>query len=118
MIICLGPICFPVWHLLPILVLAFSHIKTWFFKLAGIELPEPADKALEDKKTDGDNASAGPATGNGADKGGAAPEGFRLRANGPGGVTKVTSVEHWQTLQKVTGSPCPPPPSPRTEVLT
>jgi len=50
MIICLGPICFPVWHLLPILVLAFSHIKKWFFKLAGIELPEPAEKALEEEE--------------------------------------------------------------------
>ena len=34
MIICLGPICFPIWHLIPVLILLWSRIKVtalWVF---------------------------------------------------------------------------------------
>ncbi|KAJ1476761.1 hypothetical protein T484DRAFT_1823784, partial [Baffinella frigidus] len=99
MIICLGPICFPIWHLLPILVLVFSHFKKWFCKMVGIELPEEPEKKLEDKKSDGEPQAVEGANAQNGDAGAAAP-GLRRRNTFAGGVTKVESVEHWQRLQE------------------
>jgi hypothetical protein len=99
MIICLGPICFPIWHLLPILLFVFNYFKKWFCKLVGIELAEEPEKKLEDKKNDGEQEAVEGADAPNGDAGEAAP-GLRRRNNG-GGVTKVESVEHWRRLQEV-----------------
>ena len=30
MIICLGPVCFPCWHLIPVLFLLWARFKVWY----------------------------------------------------------------------------------------
>jgi len=95
MIICLGPICFPVWHLIPVLFLLWARLKVFFYNLMGWQLPvdpkKDDDKALED-------AADAKKLADGA-------EGSEVRRRKTtGGVTKVESVEQWKALLQESGS--------------
>mmetsp|Transcript_34742 Transcript_34742/g.71683 ORF Transcript_34742/g.71683 Transcript_34742/m.71683 type:complete len:186 (+) Transcript_34742:34-591(+) len=94
MIICLGPVCVPIWHLLPVLLYLFTKSKTWVYWLCGWEIPEEEEKK---EKTDEDFDETQPLLG-----GDAADDasGLRKRKGGAAGVTKIESVDQWQQLQK------------------
>ena len=130
MIICLGPICFPVWHLLPVLIFLWSRIKVGAAAAAAAPCvllrachalttarqrlqasvynamgwPLPVDP----KKDEGvglvdasDGTEGGTVTADG--------EGADLRhRKTTGGVTKVETLEQWTALLQesgATGSP-------------
>jgi hypothetical protein len=93
MIICLGPICFPIWQLFPVLVLLLAKAKAVYYWMIGKPMPvEDGDK----KKVDGPNeakvADAGDSSASSAET---------LRQRRAGGVTSVKSVEDWHSLVKV-----------------
>jgi len=102
MIICLGPICFPVWHLLPVLIFLWSRIKASVYNAMGWPLPVDPKKdegvGLVDA-SDGTEGGTVTADGEGAD--------LRHRKT-TGGVTKVETLEQWTALLQesgATGSP-------------
>ena len=92
MIICLGPICFPIWQLFPVLVLLLAKAKAVYYWMIGKPMPvEDGDK----KKVDGPNEAKV------ADAGGSGASAETLRQRRAGGVTSVKSVEDWHSLVKV-----------------
>lgn len=92
MIICLGPICFPIWQLFPVLVLLLAKAKAVYYWMIGKPMPvEDGDK----KKVDGPNEAKV------ADAGGSGASSETLRQRRAGGVTSVKSVEDWHSLVKV-----------------
>ena len=90
MIICLGPICFPIWQLFPVLLLLFAKAKSVYYWMIG--KPIPVD---DSKKEDSANE---PLIGSGDahDK-----HGGMLRQRKAGGVTGVSSSAEWKQLLKV-----------------
>lgn len=95
MIICLGPICFPVWHLIPIIIYLFSKSKNWFYHLMGWPIPVEEEKKekveeIEDEK--GSSVVNGEKT--------EGESGLRRRKV-IGGVSKIESVEQWRKLKQV-----------------
>ena len=89
MIICLGPICFPIWHLLPVLFLLFAKAKDWFNALFGVKKEEVVaekDKDVAEEVTNIEDEATGSE--------------LRQRKKG-GGVVTVESPEHWEKLLKV-----------------
>ncbi len=89
MIICLGPICFPIWHLLPVLFLLFAKAKDWFNALFGVKKEEAVVEKEKDVAEEVANIED-EATGSE----------LRQRKKG-GGVVTVESPEHWEKILKV-----------------
>jgi hypothetical protein len=91
MIICLGPICFPIWHLLPVLFLLFAKAKDWFNALFGVKKEAVVAEKEKDVAEEATNIET-EAESNGSE--------LRQRKKG-GGVTTVESAEHWEKILKV-----------------
>lgn len=89
MIICLGPICFPVWHLIPVLLLLFAKAKDWFLAIFGTKkdvVVVEKEKEITEEGTSIDTKE----------------EESELRYRKKGGeVVIVESREHWDRLLKV-----------------
>lgn len=91
MIICLGPICFPIWQLFPVLVLLLAKAKAVYYWMIG--KPMPVDDA---KKVDGDKVTKSVESGASSSEAAAL-----LRQRKAGGVTNVKSTDEWRSLVKV-----------------
>lgn len=92
MIICLGPICFPIWQLFPVLVLLLAKAKAVYYWMIGKPMPvEDGDN----KKIDGPNEAKV------AEAGDSGESAAVLRQRRAGGVTSVKSAEDWHSLVKV-----------------
>jgi hypothetical protein len=90
MIICLGPICFPIWHLLPVLLILFTKAKALWYWMLGKPMPVEDKDA---KETDGDEptktiASAGDANGS-------------LRKRKSEGVVVPKTTQEWKEIIQV-----------------
>jgi len=95
MIICLGPVCFPCWHLIPVLFLLWARFKVFIYNMMGWPLP------VEPKKDEGSEEERESATNKIVD----GNEGSDLRRRKTsGGVTKIETVEQWKALLKDSGA--------------
>uniref|UniRef100_A0A6U4MX38 Thioredoxin domain-containing protein n=1 Tax=Hemiselmis andersenii TaxID=464988 RepID=A0A6U4MX38_HEMAN len=93
MIICLGPICFPIWQLFPVLLIVLAKAKSIWYWMLGKPMPVEEgkmDKATMDKKID----AASKSTKRRASQAG----GETVRRRKKEGVTAVKSMEEWNTL--------------------
>ena len=90
MIICLGPICFPIWHLLPVLLLLFTKAKALWYWMLGKPMPS-SDQ--DTKKTDGPPASK--AITSSSDVSGT------LRKRKAEGVIALQTIEEWKEIIQV-----------------
>nr|AIG55980.1 secreted protein [Achlya hypogyna] len=77
-VICIGPVCIPIYSLLPFLLLFLQRCWGW---LTGKKTDEPV--------TATDGGKDGPVTGDAA-------TGLRQRKAGPANVITMTSAEHWK----------------------
>jgi hypothetical protein len=90
MIICLGPICFPVWHLIPVLLLLFAKAKDWFLAIFGAK-KEAVVAGKDNEVTEEEGTSIDGKLGDSE---------LRHRKKG-GEVIVVGSRDHWNKLLKV-----------------
>ena len=52
-VICIGPVCVPIWGLLPLLAVLWGRCKGWFYRLVGWEVvPATGDAKDAEKKVD------------------------------------------------------------------
>eukprot|EP00960_Hanusia_phi_P020355 600384-Hanusia_phi.AAC.1 len=98
MIICLGPICFPIWHILPVLFLLFAKAKSIFCWLFGY--PQPGAEDGKEKIAGGESQEAEEEEKVKAEEDVASGTGLRQRKKNPE-VVQVESEEHWERLLKV-----------------
>ncbi|EKX51767.1 thioredoxin h [Guillardia theta CCMP2712] len=104
MIICLGPICFPIWHILPVLFLLFAKARSVFCWLFGY--PQPGAEEGKDKIEGGDEDKNVDGAVK-AEEDGGNDTGLRQRKKNPE-VLKVESTEHWERLLKESKDMCEP----------
>ncbi len=90
MIICLGPICFPIWHLLPVLLLLFTKAKVFWYWMLGKPMPV-SDK--DAKKIDGEQSTKATTVSNDGNG--------TLRRRKTEGVIALQTVEEWKELVQV-----------------
>mmetsp|Transcript_44910 Transcript_44910/g.119530 ORF Transcript_44910/g.119530 Transcript_44910/m.119530 type:complete len:179 (-) Transcript_44910:180-716(-) len=92
MIICLGPICFPVWHLFPVLLIVFAKAKDFFNWIFG---KKTEDDKKQEPAVEGDASVA--------EENKLLDTGLRQRKVGEGVIT-VHSSEKWDELMKESDS--------------
>ena len=96
MIICLGPICFPIWHLIPVLLLLFAKAKDWFYAIFGGKKEAVlVDNKKNDEVTDNEVEGTVPS------KADLKADDSNLRQRKKGGeVIVIESADHWEKLLK------------------
>mmetsp|Transcript_45983 Transcript_45983/g.115308 ORF Transcript_45983/g.115308 Transcript_45983/m.115308 type:complete len:188 (+) Transcript_45983:82-645(+) len=93
MIICLGPICFPIWQLFPVLLIMLAKAKAIWYWMLGKPMPVEEGK-MDDATMSKKISDASKSTKRRASQAG----GDQVRRRKKEGVTRVNSTAEWREL--------------------